>query len=129
MSSRTRFGISLFFQTMFDFFITPRHPELDSGSHFYFFKRYLIFLSLLCFYFFIKIITTSLRRGKQLGVRSPQFKFDIFTVIISSRMTPARLYRSRLDAAVQSSVALLGAIRCFLGHGLGLCPKNLPASK
>ena len=53
---------------------------------------------------------------------------------ISSRMTPARLYRSRLDAAVQSLVALLGVIRCsldpfLLGHGSGLCPKNLPPSE
>ena len=49
-------------------------------------------------------------------------------------MTPARLYRSRLDAAVQSSVALLGVIRCsytpsLLGHGLGRCPKNLATSE
>ena len=48
---------------------------------------------------------------------------------ISSQMNPARLYRSRLDAAVQSSVALLGVIRCFLGHGLGHYPKNPPTSK
>ena len=53
---------------------------------------------------------------------------------ISSRVTPARLYRSRLDAAVQSSVALLGVIRCsynpfLLGHGLRRCLKNLPTSK
>ena len=49
-------------------------------------------------------------------------------------MTPARLYRSRLDAAVQSSVALLGVIRCslnpfLLGHGLRRCLKNLPTSE
>ena len=49
-------------------------------------------------------------------------------------MTPARLYRSRLDAAVQSSVALLRAIRCsykpfLLGHGLGHRPKNLATSE
>ena len=55
--------------------------------------------------------------------------WKLFTVIISSRVTPARLYRSRLDAAVQSSVALLGVIRCFLGHGLGRYPKNPPTSK
>ena len=36
-----------------------------------------------------------------------------FPWIISSRMTPARLYRSRLDAAVQSSVALPGVNRCL----------------
>ena len=58
------------------------------------------------------------------------FEFDLFTVDIFSRVTPARLYRSRLDAAVQSSDALLGVIRyslipSLLGHGLGLCPKNL----
>ena len=48
--------------------------------------------------------------------RSPKpdsFEFDLFTVDISSRVTLARLYRSRLDAAVQSSVALLGVIRCI----------------
>ena len=53
---------------------------------------------------------------------------------ISSRVTPSRLYRSRLDAAVQSSVALLGVIRCsynpfLFGHGLGRCPKNLLTSE
>ena len=57
------------------------------------------------------------------------FKFELFTVDISSRVTPARFSRARLDAAVQSSVALLGAIRCFLGHGLRLCLKNLPTSE
>ena len=49
----------------------------------------------------------------------------LFTVIISSRVTPARFSRARLDAAVQSSVALLVAIRCltlgiFLWHILGM---------
>ena len=55
------------------FFITPRHPELDSGSHFYFFKivfDFFSFLSLLYFYFFIKIITTS-SKGKE-PARSPK---------------------------------------------------------
>ena len=70
-------------------------------------------------------------KGKE-PAQSPKpdsFEFDLFTVDISSQMTPARLCRSRLDAAVQSSVALLGVIRCsynpsLFGHGLGLCPKN-----
>ena len=71
-------------------------------------------------------------KGKE-PARSPKpdsFEFELFTVDISSRVTLARLYRSRLDAAVQSSVALLGAIRCsynpfLFGHGLGFYPKNL----
>ena len=45
------------------------------------------------------------------------FEFELFTVDISSRVTPARLYRSHLDAAVQSSVALLGVIRCLAPIG------------
>ena len=45
----------IFSKMLFDFFTTPRHPELVSGSHF-FSKRVLIlfFLSLLYFYFFHK---------------------------------------------------------------------------
>ena len=42
----------------------------------FYFKKFLIFLLflfLLCFYFFIKIITTPLRGRNQLGVRSPLF--------------------------------------------------------
>ena len=53
-------------------------------------------------------------KGKE-PAQSPKpdsFKFDLFTVDISSRVTPARFSRARLDAAVQSSVALLGVIRC-----------------
>ena len=64
------------FDSFFSFFNTPCHPEFDSGSHFYFFKIVFdsfFFLFLLCFYFFIKIIITSLRGRNQLGVRSPQF--------------------------------------------------------
>ena len=52
------------------FFITPRHPELDSGSHFYFSNDVWFFLSLLCFYFFIKIITTSSKERET--ARSPK---------------------------------------------------------
>ena len=53
-----------FFKRCLIFFITLCHPELVSGSHFYFFKRgFKSFLSLLCFYFFIKIVTTS-SKGK-----------------------------------------------------------------
>ena len=52
-----------------------RHPELDSGSHSFFFQTLFDFFSfllfLLCFYFFIKIIITSHRKGDYLRVRSP----------------------------------------------------------
>ena len=93
-----------------------------------FFNLFLFISSL--FYFFCKNYY-HFTNGKE-TTRSPKpdsFEFDLFTVIISSRVTPARFSRARLDAAVQSSVALLGAIRCFLGHGLGRCPKNLALSE
>ena len=62
----------------------PKNPlalEVSSVSYeqirvaFIFSKWFLIhfFLFLLCFYFFIKIIITSLKRRNQLRVRSPQF--------------------------------------------------------
>ena len=71
-----------FFKRCLIFFITLCHPERCassyalasknvSGSHFYFFKRgFKSFLSLLCFYFFIKIITTS-AKGRE-PARSPK---------------------------------------------------------
>ena len=98
-----------FFKRCLIFFITLCHPERCassyalasknvSGSHFYFFKRgFKSFLSLLCFYFFIKIITTS-SKGRETA-RSPK-------PAVSLPLNPS-----------------------LIGHGLGLCPKNLHASK
>ena len=85
-----------------------------------FFKCFLIyfFLFLLCFYFFYKNYY-HFTKGKE-PTRSPKpdsFEFELFTVIISSRVTPARFSRARLDAAVQSLVALLVAIRCLAPIG------------
>ena len=114
------------------------YANTSYGDFLIFFKivfDFFSFLFLLYFYFFIKIVITSLRGRNQLEVRSPLFPVRIFSrVEIYSGVTPARLYRSRLDAAVQSSVALLGVIRCsynpfLLGHGLRRCLKNLPTSE
>ena len=80
-------------------FITPRHPELDSGSHFYFFQKgfWFFFLSLLYFYFFHKNYY-HFTKGKE-PARSPK-------PAVSLPLTPS-----------------------LLGHGSGLCPKNLPTSE
>ena len=93
MYANTSYGdFSNFFQNSFwFFFITSFHPERcassyalasknDSGSHFIFSKRILIFLFItsLFLFFFIKIIITSLRGRNQLRVRSPLFPVRIF---------------------------------------------------
>ena len=119
----------IFSKIVFDSFFLSHHVILNAAllrTHllrrmiqdliYFFQKLFLIsffFLFLLCFYFFHKNYY-HFTKGKE-PAQSPKpdsFKFELFTVDISSRMTPARLYRSRLDAAVQSSVALLRAIRC-----------------
>ena len=77
-----------------------------NGFWFFFFIPSLFLFFHKNFYLFTK--------GKE-PARSPKpdsFKFELFTVDISSHVTPARFSRARLDAAVQSSVALLGVIRC-----------------
>ena len=52
------------------------------------------------------------------SVSYEQIRVGFFLCVeIYSGVTPARLYRSRLDAAVQRSVALLGAIRCLAPIG------------
>ena len=91
----------LFFQNSFwiFFFITPRHPELDSGSTFIFSKGFwfFFFLFLLCFYFFHKNYYY-FTKGKE-PARSPK-------PAVSLPLNPF-----------------------LLGHGSGLRPKNLPASE
>ena len=108
-----------------------RHPELDSGSHSFFFKHCLIFFIPYLFLFFHKNYYY-FSKGKETA-QSPKpdsFEFDLFTVDISSQMTPARLCRSRLDAAVQSSVALLGVIRCsYTPPSLGAVLRIWPLQK
>ena len=73
------------------------------------------FLSLLYFYFFIKIITTSSKDRTPLRVRRPRFPVRIFFhalrfILVWRELASPGL---ALNAAVQSSVALLGVIRCF----------------
>ena len=106
---------------MFDFFFFV-FTFFKKGFGFFFFFNFSLFL-----FFLQKLLSLHIGRGTISESEARSFEFELFTVDISSRVTPARLYRSRLDAAVQSSVALLGVIRCFLGHGLGRCPKNLLA--
>ena len=144
VSSRTRFGSSfLFFQNGFWFFFLSHNVILNAAllrTHLlrrmiqdltFFFKRCLIFFITSLFLHFHKNYY-HITKGKE-PAQSPKAAVsceDFFSrVEIYSGVTPARLYRSRLDAAVQSSVALLGVIRCFLGHGLGHCPKNPPTSE
>ena len=82
------------------FFTTPRHPELISGSHFYFFKNgfwFFSFLFLLYFYFFHKNYY-HFTNGKE-PARSPK-------PAVSFPLNPF-----------------------LLGHGLGHRPKNPPTSK
>ena len=89
-----------FFKQCLIFFITPRHPELVSGSHFIFSKIIFdsfSFLSLLYFYFFHKNYY-HFTKGKK-PARSPK-------PAVSFPLNPF-----------------------LFGHGLGLCPKNLPASE
>ena len=101
---------------------------LDSYMFLFFSKRVFdsSFLNFSLFLFFLqKLLSLYIGRGTISESEARSFEFELFTVDISSCVTPARFSRARLNAAVQSSVALLGAIRCFLGHGLGRCPKNL----
>ena len=100
------------------FFITPRHPKLDSGSLFIFFKKDFdsFFLSLLYFYIFIKITTTSLRGRNQLRVRSPLFWI---WVIYSGYIFPYDS-GSPLPVSPRRSGAKLGRFTC--GNPLLLKP-------
>ena len=129
-----------FFSKCFDsffFFNTSGHPELDSGSHFYFFKNsfwFFSFLFLLCFYFFIKIIITSHRKGDYLRVRSP----IVLNLIYSQWLyLPVwlRLASPELASTQRcNACALLGVIRCSytpssLGRFLRRCLKNPTTSE
>ena len=80
-------------------FITPRHPELDSGSHFYFFKN--------CFWFFFFITSLFLFFHKN---------YYHFT----KGKEPAQSPKPAVSLPLNPSL---------LGHGSGLRPKNLPASE
>ena len=91
----------IFSKIIFDFFTTPRHPELDSGSLFIFSKSFwFFFLSLLCFYFFIKIITTS-SKGKE-PARSPKpavsFPLNPFLLGHGSGLRPKNLPPSEVSS-------------------------------
>ena len=102
-----------------------------------FFLFYHFFISI----FFIKIITTS-SKGKE-PARSPKtavLNLELFTVDISSRVTPARLYRAlflqvkakQLLAQSFLTLFLLYKQRCkarSLCLGQSAAPKNLPTSE
>ena len=122
----------LFFQKGFWFFL-PHGVILNliqdltfifSKSFWFFF-----FLFLPYFYFFIKIIITSLRGRNQLEVRSPRFWI---WVIYSGYIFPYDS-GSPLPVSPRRSGAKLGRFAwgnpLLLGHGLRRCLKNLPASE
>ena len=88
-----------------------------------------LFYHFFVFTFFIKIITTS-SKGRE-TTRSP--KPAVLNLIYSQWIYLHKWLRlaSTGLASTQrcNACALLGVIRCFFGHGLGLCPKNPHASK